>query len=55
MNKEKIVSLSKYLTECKIRLTDKSTPAKHKNRDAQYREYLQREIKKTSDKLKPQV
>lgn len=48
--KEKILSLEKYLTELKNRLNS-PTPDKHKNRDKEFREFLNREIRKTFDKV----
>lgn len=48
--KEKLLSLEVYLTNLKNRL-DSPTPEKHLHRPNEYREFLTREIKKTSMKV----
>lgn len=51
MNKEKIVSLTKYVNDLKARLEEKSLPIKHKNRQETYKQFLRNEIASTSTKL----
>lgn len=47
----KIPSLTKYAAELKAKLADKNLPEKQKNRPAQYREFLELELKKVNSKL----
>ncbi len=44
MSKEKIQSLTKYVNDLKSKLSDKILPEKQKNRPAQYKQFLEREI-----------
>ena len=44
MNKEKLKSLSKYLSSLIVRLNDEAVPHKHQNRKETYREFLMKEI-----------
>ena len=50
MTKEKIISLNKYLTGLKDKLTAR-TPSKHKDHPATYKQFLEREIRAVSLKL----
>lgn len=44
ISKEKLISLSKYRDSLKDKLKDPTVPEKHKNRHAQYRQYLTNEL-----------
>jgi hypothetical protein len=50
MNKDKKISLIRYITDLKERLAA-PTPFKHKNHTESYRQFLTREIKAVEDRL----
>lgn len=50
MNKDKIVSLSKYLEDIKSKLASE-VPSKHKNRVSQYKAFLTKEVDLTTKKI----
>lgn len=51
MSKEKIQSLTKYAEHLKAKLSEKTLPEKHKNRPAQYKQFLERELSATTAKI----
>jgi uncharacterized protein YpmS len=50
VSKEKTLSLTKYLSDLKNKLSSQ-LPEKHKNRECQYKQFLNNEIKTVSAKL----
>jgi len=50
MSKEKLQSLTKYADNVKNKLSS-SVPEKHKNRSAEYRQYLERELAASTKKI----
>ncbi len=50
MNKEKLISLTKYQSDLKSKLSD-PIPSKHKHRPAEYKNFLKNEIRIVSDKI----
>ena len=50
MSIAKIPTLTKYAAELKAKLAD-NVPEKHKNRPDSYKEYLERELKRTTTTL----
>ena len=51
MSIAQIPSLTKYSNELKAKLADKTVPMKQLGRPVQYREFLERELKKVTTKL----
>ncbi len=51
MSKEKIQRLSKYANDIKSKLSDKVLPEKQKNRPAQYKQFLERELSTVSAQI----
>jgi hypothetical protein len=51
MSKEVIQRLSRYQADVKSRIDSKDLPAKHKNREPQYRQFLEREYKTVTAKI----
>lgn len=51
MSKEKIQSLSKYSSELKSKLSDKTVPEKHKNRPVAYKRFLENELAAVTSKI----
>jgi len=51
MSKEKIQSLTKYANDLKSKLSATTLPEKQKNRPAQYRQFLERELATTTAKI----
>lgn len=45
MTKEKIASLTKYQTQLRDKLSDKTIPAKHINRPENYKKFLTNELR----------
>jgi hypothetical protein len=51
MNKDLLPKQVKYAESLKSRLSETTIPEKHKNRPVQYREFLERELKKVNRKI----
>lgn len=51
MSKEILIKQVRYQTDLKSRLDSKDVPAKHKNREASYREFLSKELKAVTAKV----
>jgi hypothetical protein len=51
MSKEKIQSLTKYANDLKSKLSEKNIPEKQKNRPAQYKQFLEKELTATTVKI----
>jgi hypothetical protein len=51
MSKEAIQKLTKYQGDIKSKLESKDLPAKHVNREKNYRQFLEREYKSVSAKI----
>jgi hypothetical protein len=51
MSKEAVLKLTKYQNDLKSRLESKDLPAKHKNREASYRQFLARELDSVTKKV----
>lgn len=50
-NKDKLNNLTKHLEHNKSKLLNKSIPDRHKGKEVAYREFLKREISRTSKKI----
>jgi hypothetical protein len=50
MTKEKLASLTKYVQQIKQKL-DSGTPPKHEGRPAEYKAFLERELRLTQNKI----
>jgi len=50
MSKEKLISATKYVESLKNKLAD-GVPAKHRTRAAQYKAFLEKELKAASTKI----
>lgn len=50
MSKEKLISLTKYASDIKSKLSS-PLPEKQKNRPAQYKQFLERELSATNAKI----
>jgi hypothetical protein len=50
MSQEKFEKTNKYLNSVKGKLSDPKVPSKHENRTVEYKEFLERELKKTTTK-----
>jgi hypothetical protein len=50
MSKEKLVALTKYSADLKAKLSS-PVPTKHKNRESQYKKFLEKELKTTDTKV----
>lgn len=51
MSKEKIQSLTKYANDVKSKLSESIVPPKQRGREAQYRDFLQKELTATTAKI----
>jgi len=51
MSKEELARQQKYADDIKSRLSEETVPSKHAHRPVQYREFLQRELKKVTAKI----
>lgn len=51
MSKEKLQRLNKYADSIKNRLAEKNLPEKQKNRPAQYKQFLERELSTVSAQI----
>ena len=55
MSQDKLQSLQMYAQSLKTKLEDKNVPEKHKGRILEYREFLVRELEKTTRKIEELV
>jgi hypothetical protein len=51
MSKEKLIKLTKYANDVKSKLSEKVLPEKQKNREVQYKQFLERELASTNSKI----
>jgi hypothetical protein len=51
MSKENLIRLTKYANDVKSKLSDKVLPEKQKNRPAQYKLFLERELAAVNSKI----
>ena len=51
MAQDKLMTLSRYLDDLKNKISETNVPDKHKHSPHTYREFLQREINRTTKKV----